>query len=1260
MFPEFIYENYHYDVQSDGLHISFCFRLNDKLVFEPTALISSRTFLHFERLSKATLDSLVFHIGMIELVSYWKAYCSPTVVIRPFNLSEKQLAFWRKLYFNGLGEFFYTNGINASINDFMQFRCEGSQQVTPISQRLFDGSVAASGSHIVPIGGGKDSVVSLELLRTAEHPLPLIMNPRGATVDCVAQAGYTMDEVLVIKRTIHPLLLDLNKQGGLNGHTPFSAMLAFYTLLASAATGCRPNIALSNENSANESTVAGSSVNHQYSKSLEFENDFRDYVREFISPELNYYSFLRPLSELQIAKLFSRYEQYFPVFKSCNVGSKTDVWCGHCAKCLFAYIILSPFIAPERLTAIFGKNMLDDDSLQLEFDQLVGSAETKPFECVGTISEVNAALFLTQHRWYRHFDDRPALLRKWNGSSMGAPQLDTLLPQHNLPADEVDLIRRSLHSASPASACLRYSRLRQCFVNRDILIAGFGREGKSSLELLQQLFPDRSFDIAHNNEEIIEALDNRHYDLILKSPGVPSFVLEGHCDPSVISSQTDIFLQVYGDITIGITGTKGKSTTTSLICQALKNGRRRYPVIAGNIGVPLFDVIPQLDELSVVVAELSCHQLEHIRRGPHIGVILNFFQEHLDHYHSYLDYQEAKMQMALRQREGDVCYYCSDNADLAQAVERHQGSFAGCMCAYGYKGSFDETGNLGALNPLDGMPLKLKGDHNMRNIVAAWKASCDYCDEASFVQTVADFQGLEHRLEYVGEVRNVKYYNDSIATIPQATIEAVEALGLVQTLILGGFNRGIDYQPLVDYLVNQPLGRQVKNIVLFGSAGREIKRLMQSDKVYFCQQVNIFEHFDDDYDMAQAVRFADNNTEPGHVCLLSPAASSYDHYKNFEYRGAHFKDCVKRLAEENMYGTDHFVSLRHQLHAHPDTSSHEQFAHDLVVSELQRLKPTKLFTHVGGYGVIAFFEKNTRSGLNIAFRADTDALPIGHRCGHDGHTAILLHFAQYVATHELKNNVILIFQPEEETGQGARKIVASQILQQLHVNAIYGLHNIPGYPKGSVVVTQGAFAMASTGLVYRLKGRPTHASTPERGINPDLAVAEIIQGIHALNSPASILTLVGCRIGEGAFGTAAGDAEISFTIRSGLGLDNLISDCDDVVKQSAGRYGLQWEKELCESFHVTMPTGCLQSRMVDCFKPHLQIIERDKPFPWSEDFAEYLKTPLSGVFFGLGSGEDQPELHHPDYEFPDDIIETGSRCFQLIAENASQSDFNKY
>ena len=315
----------------------------------------------------------------------------------------------------------------------------------PSNQAIKQSDIQAN--YLVPIGGGKDSVVTLELLsaKGRDGVVPLIMNPRGATVGCIEAAGYTMDDVLVLHRSIDPLLLRLNSEGCLNGHTPFSAMLAFYTLLASQLSGIG-SIALSNESSANESTVVGTTVNHQYSKSIEFENDFRQYVAEYVPTGANYFSFLRPLSELQIAMLFGKMEKYHDVFRSCNAGSKTDVWCGQCAKCLFAYIILSPFVAPARLNAIFGKAMLDDMGLKPLLDQLLGLTESKPFECVGTIGEVHTALNMALRRWYG--DRRPALLQDYVPTSFAEVRLDTLATEHNLNDEELAVLRKYVQAAT--------------------------------------------------------------------------------------------------------------------------------------------------------------------------------------------------------------------------------------------------------------------------------------------------------------------------------------------------------------------------------------------------------------------------------------------------------------------------------------------------------------------------------------------------------------------------------------------------------------------------------------------------------------------------------------------------------------------------------------------------------------------------------------------------------------------------------------------
>ena len=274
--------------------------------------------------------------------------------------------------------------IKENVNDFMNIICESDKSCEKLN-------ISLSEMTLVPVGGGKDSVVTIELLKNKMPIIPLIINPRGATNECVATAGFSEEQTAVIKRTLDSTMLKMNNEGFLNGHTPFSAMLAFYTVLIGFATNSK-YIALSNESSANEPTVPDSEINHQYSKSVEFENDFRNYVNEYISSDIQYFSFLRPINEVQIASLFAKNKEYYKVFKSCNVGSKTDSWCGKCPKCLFTWIIMSPFIPENELMEVFGKNLLNDNDLIPIVKQLKGEVEVKPFECVGTVEEVNACL----------------------------------------------------------------------------------------------------------------------------------------------------------------------------------------------------------------------------------------------------------------------------------------------------------------------------------------------------------------------------------------------------------------------------------------------------------------------------------------------------------------------------------------------------------------------------------------------------------------------------------------------------------------------------------------------------------------------------------------------------------------------------------------------------------------------------------------------------------------------------------------------------
>jgi len=386
MYSFFVYEGFEVTELPDSYTISFMFNMSDKEHFRPTLTIPKNESFNTDIMSDEKFENIIFHLGMIEMLSYWKTACCPLIIIKNYKLDIAQLAWWRKIYYYGLGEFFYINGINPDYNTFVKFQCEGVKELEKTDFKTL-------AHNLIPMGGGKDSAVTFDILSKAGHKNCIFfLNPQHVPVKLIEIDQYDYNKI-VAYRAICPNLLTLNAKGFLNGHTPFSAVLAFISLLIAGLNGIR-YIVLSNESSANEATVEGTKINHQYSKTLEFESDFRNYVVANISDSFEYFSFMRPLNELQIAGLFSRSPYFFDKFRSCNVGSKKGIWCCRCPKCLFTYIILSPFITPSKLKKIFGENLLEVPDLSYVFKQLTGQADTKPFECVGTIDDVNMALVM--------------------------------------------------------------------------------------------------------------------------------------------------------------------------------------------------------------------------------------------------------------------------------------------------------------------------------------------------------------------------------------------------------------------------------------------------------------------------------------------------------------------------------------------------------------------------------------------------------------------------------------------------------------------------------------------------------------------------------------------------------------------------------------------------------------------------------------------------------------------------------------------------
>lgn len=380
-YPTIIYHSYEIEELEDSYKIIFNFETVGLTSFKPSYVISKK-YIKNDIFSK-TAGNLIFHIGMVELISYFKCTCSPNVIIEAGYLDEEQKSFFKKLFYNGLGEFMYINNIHISMDDLLDF--------TVNAPYIENEKINYNGSgNLIPIGGGKDSSVSLELLNGMDN-ICFSINAKEPHIACAKVAGY--ENYFDIKRYLDKNMIELNNQGFLNGHTPFSSLVAFVTYLCAYLSN-RRYIVLSNEASANESTVEGTNINHQYSKTYEFENDFNLYTKKYFDIDIKYFSLLRPLTEYQIGMLFSKYEKYHKIFKSCNVGSKQVpwVWCANCPKCLFVYCILSPFLYKEKLVDIFGEDLFEKENLLETFIELIGHGQTKPFECVGMVSEVIYAL----------------------------------------------------------------------------------------------------------------------------------------------------------------------------------------------------------------------------------------------------------------------------------------------------------------------------------------------------------------------------------------------------------------------------------------------------------------------------------------------------------------------------------------------------------------------------------------------------------------------------------------------------------------------------------------------------------------------------------------------------------------------------------------------------------------------------------------------------------------------------------------------------
>ena len=379
-YKEFIFESYLYDPVVSTLSLRYRFsggpRFEETLFFDflPRPLLPE---------GSVALDRIFRLIFLMSGVSYYKAFIPRSLICESFSVDCMTAEFLQKFYEKGLAEFAFRNRI--SLRGHFGIRWSGGPPAAPVVLDLPRRSC-------VPVGGGKDSVVSLECLKRGGEPVVLFSLGDAEPIRaCIAAAGLPF---IRVRRRLDSGLFKLTEAGALNGHVPITGILSAIALASAVMAGCDA-IVMSNEHSASAPNlqIDGSDVNHQYSKSLEFEEDFSEYTKNYISPSIAYFSLLRPLSEIEIARRFAKYREYLPLFLSCNAAfrqlpaGRGRGWCGNCPKCRFVFLALAPFTGKTELVGIFGRDLLDDETQRDGFAQLCGFQEYKPFECVGEVAE---------------------------------------------------------------------------------------------------------------------------------------------------------------------------------------------------------------------------------------------------------------------------------------------------------------------------------------------------------------------------------------------------------------------------------------------------------------------------------------------------------------------------------------------------------------------------------------------------------------------------------------------------------------------------------------------------------------------------------------------------------------------------------------------------------------------------------------------------------------------------------------------------------
>ena len=828
----FEFTSYKFELETKRIFFNYKteFKNSEPILF--TEMIEFQGSPNFENLPTGLLEKLFEGLHLVLGVSYYKMHCA-TIVRHKYRLTKEEAYFWNIVYENGLGEFFYRNKLDPIISPKFSF----DKKIKANSFRL-----EKNNKFFVAVSGGKDSIVAAELLKGQGIDVTAVFTEtqkKSVLVDKVIET--TGLDSLKIKRYLDWKVLDRNA-GYFQGHIPISAIYAFLSLLCCVLYK-KTYFVMSNEHSSNFGNInyKGRVINHQWSKSFEFERMFQSYVKNFITPDVYYFSLLRPFYEIRIAELFCKYKKYFPYFSSCNrnfkiEGTQDKLWCGECPKCVFVFLIFSPFLEKQELVNIFGKNLFADKNLLLLFKDILGFGKLKPFDCVGTFEESRAALYLAREKFKDDLIVKEFLTKIKNPEKLVKKVFKT--QGSNIP-DHLEFLGI-----------------------KNTAILGYGKEGEVTENYLKENFPELKIDILDKKFDKNYLKNQKNYDILVKTPGIPKDKIK-----IPYTTATNIFfseIKSRENKIVGVTGSKGKSTTTSLIYHILKEAGENV-LLLGNIGTPMLSVLTQeIKSDAIFILELSSYQLDDIKFSPDIAVVTNLFPEHMDYHKGIKNYYNAKKNIINFQAKNDVFVYNKNNKELIRWT----------------KDASAKSIPFAKAIPVNDSEIPLLGEHNKDNIKATISVAREFGIKDEIIKSaIKTFKGLPHRLEFIGEFSGIRFYDDAISTTPESTIMAIEALKNVDTIFLGGEDRGYNFAQLEKVIKKY----KIRNIVLFPETGKKIK----------LKGLNILKT----KNMEEAVKFAFKYTKTGTICLLSCASPSYSLWKNFEEKGDQFKEFVKKIGK---------------------------------------------------------------------------------------------------------------------------------------------------------------------------------------------------------------------------------------------------------------------------------------------------------------------------------------------------------------------------